>query len=583
MVIGRDRDANITIADPMVSRKHCELKLTDHGLRLRDMGSVNATLVNGEPVKTCFIKDGDEITVGQVVFAVAETDESGKLPKRLSSRTTLSLAQGEAVYLEEHIQAKLEEGEIHTVTDVAQLFRYSRTFSRARSLDELFGTLEQAVLDRFVPTHFWLALVGSGGEGWDYRIARAETETDPPDEMVAKALEELRGFLVAERLKQDEQTVLQLTLLAPIYFGSQAIGVLVLRADTATRAYDESDLEYLVALADAVAPFFGAVERREELEHQVRRLRTARQKSLELVGSSKAIEDLRNQISRLAAAPHAALIIGETGAGKEVVAKLIHELSDRAGGPLVTVNCAAIPDDLFESELFGYEKGAFTGANNRKIGLLQQSDGGTVFLDEVGDLSPASQARILRALETKRFRRVGGKEEIQADFRILAATNKDVSDEKQHPEFRRDLYHRLRGIEVRVPPLRERTEDIRELAELFLEAARAHVKHPLRGFSEAALEFLASRQWRGNVRELKHCVEVAATFSKGEFIEPADLRAVAESNETAERPLPLEEVEKRHILKTLDYCGGKVVETAKVLGIGKTTLYERLAEYRKEE
>jgi len=245
----------------------------------------------------------------------------------------------------------------------------------------------------------------------------------------------------------------------------------------------------------------------------------------------------------------------------------------------VTVNCAAIPADLFESEFFGHEKGAFTGALQRKRGLLEQSDGGTLFLDEIGDLSPANQARILRALETKQFRRVGGNEEIQVDFRLVAATNRKIAAELESGRFRKDLYHRLKGIEIAMPPLRERRGDIPLLAEYFLQAARAKAQTPPRQLSPRALQYLTSHSWPGNVRELKSCLETALTFCQTGEVDMEDLRAVCGTQDSTESPIPLAEAEKREILKALAHCNGRVVDAAGVLGVSKSKLYNKIAEY----
>ena len=586
LVIGRDGSCTVRIADPMVSRRHCEIELDGDKVRLTDLGSSNTTLVNGKAAKRCVLQPGDEIRIGQATFKIVGEDEEPSFrPRWLAAHSTVSVAEEEAVYLADESVGEMEDSGIHTVTDVLQLFRSSRAFSRMTSIQELVESLEKAIRLRFDPACLWIGLLGAHAEGLEYVVAEAaegETPREAPQDLVDKVLEELRGFLTPERVRDGGGDEVQLTMAAPIYFVDQRIGVIVLQDRIPRQTFDETDLHYLVALAHAAAPSFGAIEQRQGLEREVQRLRLAAKETLCLVGGGTAIEKLHQVIRQVAPSMHSILIIGETGTGKELAAQLVHRLSDRADGPLVTVNCAAIPNDLIESELFGYEKGAFTGADRRKTGLFEQADGGTLFLDEVGDLSPESQARILRALETRRFRPVGGKEEIASDFRVVAATNKDVSGDSAAGSFRRDLYHRLRGVELCIPPLRERREDIPELAEHFLEQARAYAKHPLRGFAEEALDYLSARAWPGNVRELKHCVEAAVTFSQHETITAEDLKLTAEHEESCEAPLPLAEVEKRHILRAIEYYDGRVVEAAKLLGIGKTKLYERLNEYRSE-
>ncbi len=583
LTIGRERTCEVRIADPLVSRQHCRITLEDGEIRLTDLGSRNTTMVNGKPVSACVLDVGDEIVIGQITLAVDEGErDNSRAPRSVGGNTTVSLGEGESIWLNESNLQDFEKSGF-TVSDVVQLFRYSRVFSRLTSLTELIDTMEAGVAERLKPVRLWIAMVEPVSGTLKYRVQRADqavTSSPPPENAIRQALKELCGLLVPERVVVGDHSAMRVSLVVPIQFGQQPIGVVVAQQESPESGYNEKDLHFLVALAHAVAPFFGAIEKLESLEREIEWLRVARHPASALIGESAGMLRVREQAFLVADSPTPVLIIGETGTGKELVARLLHERSRRASGPLVTVNCAAIPQDLIESELFGYEKGAFTGANDRHIGLFEQSHGGTLFLDEVGDLSPESQARILRAIETKRFRRVGGKQEIEADFRIVSATNKDISSETYSMAFRRDLYHRLRGVEIRIPALRDRKTDIQPLAEHFLRQAHALAKHPLRGFAPDAMEFLQSRSWPGNVRELKNCIEAAVAFSSSELITGDDLRLVTGGPDAPERPLPLDEMEKRHILWAIDYCGGRTLDAAKVLGIGKSKLYERIAAYR---
>jgi DNA-binding NtrC family response regulator len=291
------------------------------------------------------------------------------------------------------------------------------------------------------------------------------------------------------------------------------------------------------------------------------------------------MKQVRESAEHVAGTDLPVLIVGETGTGKELAATLVHSFSKRSGGPLTTVNCAAIPRDLFESEVFGHERGAFTGAHARRIGLIEQADGGTLFLDEVGDLSLENQARLLRALENRRFRRLGGEKDIEVSFRLISASNKPLEAMVAAQTFRRDFYHRLRGVELSIPPLRARASDIEELADFFFQQARIHAKRPLRGFTPGALSFLSEHNWPGNVRELKYTVNAAVATAKGECLTDDDLKRLIAGQYGETVLLPLAEVEREHILRVLEKCNNKVLHAAKVLGISKTMLYKRLAEY----
>ncbi|MGC9054121.1 MAG: sigma-54 interaction domain-containing protein, partial [Candidatus Hydrogenedens sp.] len=340
-----------------------------------------------------------------------------------------------------------------------------------------------------------------------------------------------------------------------------------------------ADLEYLLAMAHTLAPYLRAAERMQQLEWENQRLISGGINFDPLIGESKAIQKVRSLARDCAHSDLCVLILGETGTGKELVARLIHNLSYRSQKKLVVVNCAAIPEELFESELFGHERGAFTGAHATKIGLMEEANNGTLFLDEIGDLSLNHQARLLRAIETGTFRRIGGSSDIRVDVRVLCATNKDLPSEVNAGRFRRDLFHRLNAFVISIPPLRERIEDIPLLADYFLQQVRR--KYPVRAtrFSSQSLKWLQNQPWHGNVRELRNLIERASIVAKSEEIQPQDL--VSELTVYTPEKFPtLEELEKAHIIKALQQAQGNVVSAAEMLGIGKSTLYRKLAEYR---
>jgi len=305
----------------------------------------------------------------------------------------------------------------------------------------------------------------------------------------------------------------------------------------------------------------------------------------EIVGCSAALERLRQVVARVAAADSTTLILGETGCGKELVAMLLHRQSSRQDAPFVVVDCAALQEDLLQSELFGHEKGAFTGATRRKHGLFEVADGGTLFLDEVGDTNAEIQAKLLRVLETGRFRRVGGTDEISVDVRVVSATNRNLPQAVAMKRFRDDLYFRLATVTIEVPPLRDRRDDIPLLVEHF--TARFNRRFSLsRRFSSDAIAALCGYGWPGNVRELIHVVEQAIVLVDRDTIEPANLppqiRTACKGpvpDLAAEHALPLAEVERRHVLAVMDRVGGNRAQAARVLGISERNLYRMLKRY----
>jgi DNA-binding NtrC family response regulator len=286
------------------------------------------------------------------------------------------------------------------------------------------------------------------------------------------------------------------------------------------------------------------------------------------------------------------LVRGESGVGKELIARAIHQASPRRDGPYLALNCAALSASLLESELFGHERGAFTGASERKIGKFEAAHGGTLMLDEIGEMSLEAQAKFLRILEGKPFVRLGSNQPITVDVRVIAATNRDLEQAVGQGLFRSDLYFRLRVIELNVPPLRHRQEDIAVLAEHFLDRLSATDRLPRRELSEAALAAMQSYHWPGNIRELKNSIERALVLAVGDRIEPEDLAlsnlmlSAAVGDETGQgtagqpfRPQPLEQLERDHILATLQSTGGQKSRAAKILGIERSTLDRKLKRY----
>jgi two-component system nitrogen regulation response regulator NtrX len=328
------------------------------------------------------------------------------------------------------------------------------------------------------------------------------------------------------------------------------------------------------------------------LAEENRRLRQQRAPVKEIIGESAAISRLREKLALVAPTNAAVLIIGENGTGKELVARALHALSRRSHQPLVEVNCAAIPEDLIESELFGHEKGAFTGASSRRRGKFDLAHEGTLFLDEIGDMSLKTQAKILRILEEQRFERVGGGRPIQVDVRVLAATNKNLEEEIAKGRFREDLYHRINVIPLNVPPLRERREDTPLLAAHFLQELSQENGAPAKTFTPAVLEALAAMPWPGNVRELKNFVFRLAILSPFNLVDVADLPLAASGQEPAadyDFIDPFLQVpsfrearalfEKQFLRRKLSECKGNVSLLAEKIGLERSHLYRKLKAY----
>jgi DNA-binding NtrC family response regulator len=293
------------------------------------------------------------------------------------------------------------------------------------------------------------------------------------------------------------------------------------------------------------------------------------------VGSSRSIRELAGEASRVAASNSPALILGETGSGKSVLARWIHAHGPRAAATFVDLNCAGLSRELLDSELFGHERGAFTGATSTKTGLLEKADGGTVFLDEIGDIDMAVQGKILKVIEERRFRRVGGLDDMQVDIRLVAATHRDLAERVREGLFRSDLYFRVSTLPITVPPLRDRTEDLPALAERLLTLVPGAAKVTL---APEALAQLRAHSWPGNLRELRNVLERAVLHRNGEELTREDLRLTADAG-AGGAPSRLEDLERQHILKVLAEEQYRVPETAERLGMPRSTLYQKLKEF----
>jgi DNA-binding NtrC family response regulator len=353
--------------------------------------------------------------------------------------------------------------------------------------------------------------------------------------------------------------------------------------DTAVRAMKQGAHDYLVKPfePEELSAMVKKITQQQSLRRENLLLRKAlkRQVTLKDMLSRSPKMEAVFQLARSAAKSHSTVLVyGESGTGKELVARAIHAESPRRTGPFVSVSCAALTESLLESELFGYEKGSFTGAGNGARGKFELAAGGTLFLDEIGDISPKLQMDLLRVLDAREFRRVGGEQVIKTNVRVIAATNKDLKKQVEEDRFREDLYYRLNVIQISLPPLRERKEDIPLLVDHFLLHFENEMGKTLQGISTDALELLINYDWPGNVRELRNVVERAAVLAKGPIVTPLELD-LPRHEQAAEAGDSLRDVERRHIAATLRQYDWNISRTAKALGIDRVTLYNKIKRY----
>jgi two-component system response regulator HydG len=345
--------------------------------------------------------------------------------------------------------------------------------------------------------------------------------------------------------------------------------------------FRQSDFDFIISVANIVAIALVRARAQTTLESNYQRLVEKSPGHDELIGDSPSMRDLKSRLNRVARAPGCVLVRGESGSGKELVARAIHRASPRADRPLVSVNCAAIPADLMESQLFGHKAGSFTGADRDHIGYFQQADLGTLFLDEVGEMTLEGQAKLLRILEGHPFLAVGATEETSVDVRVIAATNQNLQNYVREKRFREDLYYRLSVFELHLPPLRDRGDDIGRLIDFFLDHFRLLHGRPHLTLSDSARAKLLAYRWPGNVRQLRNVLDSAVVLADDESIRPHDL-ALRDSGSNDLETLRIDEWERRLITEALNRTSDNVPEAAKLLGIGRATLYRKIEQYHIE-
>jgi Nif-specific regulatory protein len=389
-------------------------------------------------------------------------------------------------------------------------------------------------------------------------------------------------------------------LCAPVRHGTEVLGLIHLYSTDEEKGPDPEDLEYTLAVADTVAVAMTNLIRQQELAENLSQvqnenvqLREQLGVQSEIIGRSEGMKKVTEEIAKAAASKATVLIRGESGVGKELVARAVHYSSPRAKNVFVCLNCAALSEDLLASELFGHEKGAFTGATDRKIGKFEAADEGTLMLDEIGEMSPGIQAKFLRVLEGHPFERVGGSKPVKVDVRVIAATNRNLERDVAEGRFRHDLFFRLRVLEIVVPALRKRPDDIEILAEYFLGRFKTETGRKIIGYSTGAMDLLKRYRWPGNVRELKNVIERAIVLCRGQHIEEDDLllsnlatmgdtSMVGPQKEVFE-PCSLSDVEREHIQATLNHTGWNKSRAANILGIERSTLDRKIRRYKLAE
>jgi Nif-specific regulatory protein len=614
VTLGRAPDNQVVLHDERASRYHAEVFASGSTWFVRDLESRNGTIVEGERVVADRqLASGDVIHIGMAEVAYCEgeptTDTTGAMAAAGTGTMPADLEAWRASITHRRTSSRLLDdigASTNTTPRVsraaAALCRLAFGLGRATSLrDSTRQALDAAIADTaatrgvvFLPERIETA---SGPDAHDLVPITATPDPWPSPYPAGVVTTVLTGDEAILAAPSETTGGTGASISAPVRSKGRAIGVMHLELDRGDKATAPDDLEFVLAVCEALGVAIDNLSTREALSVQLAtasdenaRLRQRLGEEPRIIGASPVLRSVLGQIERVAGTKATVLVRGESGAGKELVARAIHEASDRRNGPCVTLNCAALSETLLESELFGHEKGAFTGATDKKIGKFEAAHRGTLVLDEIGEMSPAIQAKFLRVLEGHSFERVGGSTGVQVDVRVVAATNRDLEAAVKAGDFRRDLYFRLKVVEIVVPPLRQRPEDIELLATHFLTRFAAETGRRIRGFTAEAMAALRNCQWPGNIRELRNVVERAVVLAHGEWIDADDmvLSSLGPAGDTGKAksghtgpfvPTSLDEMERRHVFATLEAVGGNKTKAAAILGIERSTLDRKLAKW----
>lgn len=628
--IGRSATNRIVLQDDACSRNHCEVFHSAGEWRVRDLGSRNGTNINGHTVSGDVpIESGDVIGIGDCRLAFTTNLESTQIspPDLATPVDRVTSATGTAVGIAEepsilHRTAMPEflttgsgqQADAKYASELTKLYRLGLEMGTSRTRQQLTEVVLEHLARETVSSISAILLAGPDAAVQpapaDLHVIAYNSRKDLPYRRVSDNLSRIvlskREAILARDVGDHNQLsffdslgeMKALSVIcAPIIAPDRVLGLIHLYSSNPDNPLDKHDLEFTLAVSNQLAVSLAQLQERDSLQtglaqarNENKTLREQLSEEQTLIGETSSVVDLRERMALIAETDASVLIRGESGCGKELIARSIHQQSPRANGPFVCVNCAALNENLLESELFGHEKGAFTGAVDRKIGRFEQADGGTLFLDEVGEMSPSIQAKFLRVLEGYAFERIGGRKAIQVNVRIVAATNRDLEEAVEDGDFRKDLYFRLQVAEITASPLRERRDDIELLANTFLKRFVLKTGRVIKGFTEDAMELLRDYSWPGNVRELQNTIERTVILCRNELVRATDIqlsslgsRASApapERNPTGEyREMSMADLEQAHILATLEHTGWNKSKASQILAIERSTLDRKLKRY----
>ena len=598
--LGRDASNGLPISDPSVSRRHCLVRRDGDSYSIKDLESRNGTLINGKPISEHQLKNLDEVSVGDSVFLFVTDDEPVRpgssrvveFEDEKPTHTTAQIRPQDVLYLQpEKILSELPATS-RLARNLNALLKISRVVHSIRDLDELQSQILDLTFEVAPAERGAILLDGTNGQEFTSVFGRnRDSNNDRPVRVsrtiAHRVLEKGLAILGSDvpgssglgKVESLVASQVRSLVCVPLTIFQRAIGCIYLDTVSIANRFNEDHLQLVTAIAGISAVALENARRLQWLEQENQRLMTEIMLERNLVGESARMKEIFQFLGRVAPTDATVLIGGESGTGKELAARAVHRNSPRSNKPFMAINCAAIPETLLESELFGYEKGAFTGAAAQKKGRLEAADGGVVFLDEIGELAPSLQVKLLRVLQEREFERIGGTRPIKVDIRLIAATNRDLEEGVRAGQFRQDLFFRLNVVSLTMPPLREHKEDIPLLVSFFVEKHFKKCGAKPKPLSREALACLMNYDWPGNVRELENVVERALVLGASEDILPEDLpealleREPAPGVSEAKYHAAVKELKKRLIQNALQEARGNYTEAARLLGVHPNYLH----------
>jgi Nif-specific regulatory protein len=580
--IGRGLDCDIVLSDPLASRVHAAVQSEEGLWWVRDAGSRNGTFVNGQKIDEAQLADGSVLKVGSTEFVFRQSQVRPVDTSRLE--LTQTIVRDRIVEKHDTGQALMAGLTDHEkIQDLFTLHQLSLRLLGCTDPDEVIRVSLELLHERTRASVVGFLWVSDDGQ-LKPKLVIPEGAADSvrlSDSLTDMVIRQAKAIWVDDQKPAGGSSALAHfadALCVPLRSENQTLGAIHLYLERGR--FRQADFDVAIPVANILTVALVRARREALLREDNRRLSAKSAVFDELIGDSKPMQDLKGKIARVARATGCVLVRGESGSGKELVARALHRASARADRPMLSVNCAAIPRELMESQLFGHKRGAFTGADTDHVGWFQQAHTGTLFLDEIGELTLEGQAKLLRILEGHPFLPVGSTKEVHADVRVIAATNRDLSEFVREGRFREDLFYRLTVFELYIPPLRDRGTDIELLVNYFLDHFKRQHGRPQMSLSPDARQKLLSYRWPGNVRQLRNVIDSAVVMAEGSVILPDDLGlrdagAPAGQLET----LRIDFWERKLIVEALGRTGGKVPEAAQLLGIGRATLYRKIEDY----